>query len=215
MYLNTVLQSITSNNKTFLAEDLYKLNEAIFNLPEEDTINGATVTKLFQAVQKVVKAYNDGKYDKKDPNFFYDYVALLSTMQNQHFFNQTQNTKMLKWLLEAVSGGYDEQPEPAKGAKEGSNSVTKDIAKLESENEDLEEQIKKLKAISDAVMTIQTFKVAAPAEEKPKTKSKPKKTKGKGKGKDAPEDGEAKEGGEAEAAPAKAEAEEEKKPAEA
>ena len=38
MYLHSVLQSITSEKRPLSAEDLYKLNEAVFNLPEEDVV---------------------------------------------------------------------------------------------------------------------------------------------------------------------------------
>ena len=37
MYLNSVLDSIGTENGSFTAEDIYRLNEAIFNLPEEDS----------------------------------------------------------------------------------------------------------------------------------------------------------------------------------
>merc|ERR1719151_554494 len=89
-------------------------------------------------MQNIKKAYDTGRYDKGDPNFFYDFVALLSTMQNQHFFNQKQNKIMLDWLLEAL-GGSAAEPQPAKPAKAAAPStVAKKIAKLEAENEELE-----------------------------------------------------------------------------
>ena len=54
------------------------------------------------------------RYDKEDANFFYDYIALLGTMQsgleestlvcvcarNQHFFSPKQNQMMISWLKE-------------------------------------------------------------------------------------------------------------------
>ena len=81
-----------------------RLNEAIFNLPEEDNLDEDTTGLLFKApcfmrprdlyvkaVQKIKKAYSAGRRGSflgpetglrcdKDPNFYYDYVALLSTM---------------------------------------------------------------------------------------------------------------------------------------
>eukprot|EP00418_Pyrodinium_bahamense_P082502 CAMPEP_0179064564 /NCGR_PEP_ID=MMETSP0796-20121207/28012_1 /TAXON_ID=73915 /ORGANISM="Pyrodinium bahamense, Strain pbaha01" /LENGTH=203 /DNA_ID=CAMNT_0020761513 /DNA_START=112 /DNA_END=723 /DNA_ORIENTATION=+ len=197
MYLNTVLQSFASEKKKFGAEDLYKLNEAIFNLPEEDTIDKKMSAKLFSAVQNVTKAYAGGRYNKADPNFFYDYVALLATMQNQHFFSQKQNKMMLDWLLEAVGGGATQQ-EPSKAAKGSAaakgaaGALAKDIAKLEAENEELEKELTGLRDLSSAVQVIQTFKLPT---EQPKAKAKSR-TKGKGRAK-----GKAKAGGDKANAP--------------
>merc|ERR1719159_517964 len=126
MYVKTVLQSVGSK-RSYAAEDLYKLNEAVFNLPEEDVIDSKTTTKLYSAMTNMQKSYYSGKYDKSDPNFFYDYVALLATMQNQHFFNQKQNEQMLDWLLEAIGG---EEPKAKGKAAAAPSPLTKDIAKL-------------------------------------------------------------------------------------
>merc|ERR1719362_2284818 len=62
-------------------------------------------------MQKSRKAYINWQYDQSDPNLSYDYVALLSTMQNQHFFTQNQNKMLLSWLLEAVAPGEEAPPE--------------------------------------------------------------------------------------------------------
>merc|ERR1719394_1886907 len=64
-------------------------------------------TKIFQIIEKVRKAYNAGTYDNTDSNFFYDYLALLGTMQNQHFFSQKQTEKMLGWIKEIVDHGVE------------------------------------------------------------------------------------------------------------
>merc|ERR1712083_1278682 len=146
--------------RTFVAEDLYKLNEAVFNLPEEDTVDTKTTARLQQAVQKIVNAYVRGGYDQSDPNFFYDYVALLSTMQNQHFFNEKQNKQMLAWLLEAVGGEADLPKAKAPSRKEAAESAaqTKEIEKMEKENAKLARDLAKLRELSDAVLTLKTFK---------------------------------------------------------
>mmetsp|Transcript_43196 Transcript_43196/g.92177 ORF Transcript_43196/g.92177 Transcript_43196/m.92177 type:complete len:211 (+) Transcript_43196:77-709(+) len=191
MYLTTVLQAIASEKKTLTAEDLYKLNEAIFNLPEEDHIDNKTSAKLFAAVQRITKAYRGGRHDAGDPNFFYDYVALLATMQNQHFFNKKQNQTLLEWLVDAVGGEGDgpEEP-PAKPVKASpSNNDTKEVARLENENAVLLAQVEKLRALSDAVQVIQKLKLpsekgekqAKSAESKAKAKAKKAKSKGKAK----------------------------------
>lgn len=131
MYLENVLADIKKETvppKLLTAEHLYKLNEAIFNLPEEDRIDQKQVTKLFVAVEKVRQAYNEGKIDNSDSNFFYDYVALLGTMQNQHFFSFKQTDKMLEWIKEAV----DESAAGA-GPTKAEQKAAATIKKLEDE----------------------------------------------------------------------------------
>merc|ERR1711972_526845 len=98
----TDIQKESAPPKKLHAEHLFKLNEAVFNLPEEDTVDQKLALKLFQSVEKIRQAYNSGKYDNADSNFFYDYLALLGTMQNQHFFSQKQTEKMLYWIKEVV-----------------------------------------------------------------------------------------------------------------
>eukprot|EP00931_Biecheleriopsis_adriatica_P020224 TRINITY_DN13584_c0_g1_i1.p1 TRINITY_DN13584_c0_g1~~TRINITY_DN13584_c0_g1_i1.p1 ORF type:complete len:227 (+),score=70.26 TRINITY_DN13584_c0_g1_i1:77-682(+) len=156
MYLNSVLQSIgnLSADGTYNAEDLYRLNEAIFNLPEEDNLDADTTEALFKAVQKIKKAFAAGKCDK-DPNFYYDYVGLLSTMQNQHFFSQKQTKILLEWLLEAVKSPPGEEKNSAKSAP----SASKDISKLEAENAKMLKEIEQLKELASAVQVLQAFKL--------------------------------------------------------
>ncbi|CAK0819255.1 unnamed protein product [Prorocentrum cordatum] len=152
------LDALPSDIAKLVAEDLYKVNEAIFNLPEEDTIDTGMSKTLYVAVTKVHESYCAGRYDKKDQNFFYDYVALLSTMQNQPFFSEKENKQMLKWLLEAVAS--DSPPEPAQPAAKAAPapSLAKDIARLEAENAELSRQAEKMRELSDAVVFIQGFK---------------------------------------------------------
>jgi len=192
MYLNSVLQSISQQNKVFAAEDLYKLNEAIFNLPEEDSIDSKTSAKLFKAIEKIHKSYKNGSYDQSDPNFYYDYVALLSTMQNQHFFNGKMSNSLLEWLSEAVAP-EEATVEPPQASKAVS-ATNKEITQLEKENAKLAAEIARMKEISSAVQTIQSFKLPPSMLEKPKPKAKAKakakakgKVKGKGKGKEEEE----------------------------
>jgi len=132
MYLENVLADIKKETvppKLLNAEHLYKLNEAIFNLPEEDRVDTKQVSKLFAAVEKVRQAYNGSKIDNTDSNFFYDYVALLGTMQNQHFFTSKQTEKMLEWIKEAVD-------ESSAGAapSNAEKKAAATIKKLEEEN---------------------------------------------------------------------------------
>merc|ERR1719394_812941 len=74
-------------------------------------------TKIFQIIEKVRKAYNAGTYDNTDSNFFYDYLALLGTMQNQHFFSQKQTEKMLGWIREVIEDESLGGTVPSDGAK--------------------------------------------------------------------------------------------------
>lgn len=180
LYLTQVLNEIKKESnppKSLRAEHLFKLNEAVFNLSEEDAVDGPLAVKLFQAVEKIHTAYNTGKYDNQDSNFFYDYLALLGTMQNQHFFSQKQTEKMLGWIKEVVdTSGMLAAPSG------GSSSKT-----LEVENEKLRKKLEKLEGAVQTIRNIETEpkgknKTKAKAKEEPPVKASPGK-KGKGKGK--------------------------------
>merc|ERR1711948_252137 len=124
MYLTQVLSDIKKESappKTIHAEHLFKLNEAVFNLPEEDTVDKNMAAKLFATVEKIRSAHNTGKYDNSDSNFFYDYLALLGTMQNQHFFNQKQTEQMLDWIKEVVDDFRGASSSKDKGKDKGKN----------------------------------------------------------------------------------------------
>ena len=47
MYLTSEVKDIGEKKRNFVAEELYKLNEAIFNLPEEDNVDSQTGSKVF------------------------------------------------------------------------------------------------------------------------------------------------------------------------
>lgn len=177
MYLNTVLKIFVSDKRKFTSEDLYKLNEAIFNLPEDDTVDARSTAALFQALERVVKAYNSGRVDD-DPNFFYDYVSLLTTMQNQHFFSQKQHKMMLGWITEAVGAAepppQQQQQRPPVREVKADPKTQKDIAKLEAENEKMRQQLEKLRSLGDAVVSLRHFKSAAVKDEEKKEKEKAK-----------------------------------------
>eukprot|EP00439_Symbiodinium_sp_Y106_P054476 s303_g7.t1 len=153
MYLNSVLESIGSDSGSYSAEDIYRLNEAIFNLPEEEDLDDSTTELLFKAVQKIKKAFAGGKCDR-DPNFYYDYIALLSTMQNQHFFGSKQTKLLLDWLHEAVKSPPGEDKSGAK-----SSSSTKDIARIEAENAKMIKEIEQMQELTAAVQVLQGFKL--------------------------------------------------------
>mmetsp|Transcript_29675 Transcript_29675/g.75206 ORF Transcript_29675/g.75206 Transcript_29675/m.75206 type:complete len:221 (+) Transcript_29675:103-765(+) len=198
MYLTTVLDAIGRKGGKFTAEDLYKLNEAIFNLPEVDVVNQKTTLRVFDALQTVMKAYSSGSNTKRDQSFFYDYVALLATMQNQHFFNDRQNRTILTWLFEALQDEFG-PAQPAKGgkgaaapAKDVSPQLKAEVARLESENEALKKEVEKLRVLGEAVVFFQKYKApAAPgAEPKEGGKSKDKKKKSRKSKKVGAEDGE-------------------------
>eukprot|EP00913_Durusdinium_trenchii_P007800 g7321.t1 len=140
MYLKTVLQTL-GTKKQLEAEDLYKLNEATFNVPEEESIDEKMATKLFAAVEKTVAAYTAGRYDKEDSNFFYDYVALLQVSECPH-------PQQLTWQQDALGGD---------GEKQKGNS--KVVARLEEEHRKLQEEMNKLKDLSSAVQTLRSIRL--------------------------------------------------------
>mmetsp|Transcript_83568 Transcript_83568/g.147778 ORF Transcript_83568/g.147778 Transcript_83568/m.147778 type:complete len:224 (+) Transcript_83568:81-752(+) len=201
LYLAQVLNDIkkeSSPPKTLRAEHLFKLNEAVFNLSEEDAVDGPLALRLFQAVEKINIAYHTGKYDNTDSNFFYDYLALLGTMQNQHFFSQKQTEKMLGWIKEVVDGSE------MTAETGGSKALESENAKLKKKLEKYEGAAAKAKAKPAPVEEPAKSKkgkkakevIPEPVKQEPKGKSKakgkgkapveeepPKKGKGKGKGK--------------------------------
>jgi len=159
--------------KSFGSDDLYKLNEAIFNLPEDDRVDAKTTSKLFVVMSQIEKAFGTGKYDKSDANFFYDYIGLLGTMQNQTFFSENQHKTLLGFMSRAAGDGKAAAaPEPEAPAA-APRSSGKDVSRLESENQRLKEEIEKLKALSSAVKLIQTWTmpVAVAEGDAPKKKS--------------------------------------------
>lgn len=193
MYLNNVLDSLQKRAKKRLeADHLYKLNEAIFNLPEDDVVDNKMSTKIFAAITSLKEAYDEGSPLKADPNFFYDYVALLATMQNQHFFNAKQHKTILQYLYQALGDEVNGTQQKTKSASAGQQAQ---VAKLEAENEQLRKELETLRALSDAVSTLKKFKPpAAPTSEaQPKAKAK---SKSKKKGKKDDVDGEQENDGE-------------------
>jgi len=176
LYLNQVLNEIKKESnppKALRAEHLFKLNEAVFNLSEEDAVDGPLAVRLFQVVERIHTSYNTGKYDNTDSNFFYDYLALLGTMQNQHFFSTKQTEKMLGWIKEVVDTSGMLAAAPSAGSKS-----------LEAENEQLRKKLAKLEGAVQAIRAIETEPKAkkTKAKEEPAAKASPGK-KGKGKGK--------------------------------
>jgi hypothetical protein len=206
MYLNAVLGDL-QKTKVLHAEHLYKLNEAVFNLPEDDTTDNKIVSKIFKVLEDVRNMYKAGKVPKADPNFFYDYLALLGTMQNQHFFSQKQTESLLAWIREAVQFA-EEAGGPGFGkefkvSKKGAGNAND----LEAQNRELKKEVQKLEKYKKVVENIKALDNDAGADAKakkgkkqepepvpePQTKKKKKKgsepepqpiAKGKGKGKE-------------------------------
>lgn len=86
------------------AEHLFKLNEAVFNLPETESVDDKLANKLYQAMKIIHKSFTHEQYNDADKNFAYDYVALLGTMQNQYFFSDEITDVIFGWIWEAVNG---------------------------------------------------------------------------------------------------------------
>mmetsp|Transcript_43803 Transcript_43803/g.79986 ORF Transcript_43803/g.79986 Transcript_43803/m.79986 type:complete len:210 (+) Transcript_43803:69-698(+) len=183
MYLDKVVQAILQSKK-LTSEDLYKLNEAVFNMPDEDRVHPRTAKALLDAIRKSRDFYNSKA--KKDANYFYDFIGMLGTMQNQSFFSEKQYQEIIAMLNEASGTG---------GSSQASKTSTKEAEKLKQENEKLKAEVAKLKELRQAVQAINGFvmpaylakgagKGAKKGEGKGKKKEKKeKKPKGKGKGK--------------------------------
>lgn len=154
MYLETVLEDIHSA-KTLYAEDLYKLSEAVFNLPEEDVVDAKMAAKIFATLKRIEEAYSRGKIDKTDANFFHDYIAVLGTMQNQHFFSNSQNRTFLEWVQKAL-GPEKQQQAVAQASAKPDPKLERRVRQLEEENQRLKAE---LDEIETAVATLQKVKL--------------------------------------------------------
>jgi len=163
-YMQTVYEKVSAITSPS-GKDLFQLNEAIFNVERDDDPSPQLAGKLFAWIQKLHRDFVGGKTGGSDENFFYDYLGLLGTMQNQHFFSAKQVQRIQGFMHEALGAelGKDTggKAAPAKGA---------DAAKLQAEND----QLKKLLA---AVKTIQTFSIGGAASAAAAEDGEPKKKK--------------------------------------
>eukprot|EP00929_Paragymnodinium_shiwhaense_P042546 TRINITY_DN22000_c0_g1_i1.p1 TRINITY_DN22000_c0_g1~~TRINITY_DN22000_c0_g1_i1.p1 ORF type:complete len:190 (-),score=62.61 TRINITY_DN22000_c0_g1_i1:456-1025(-) len=154
MYLNRVLADINRESAALNPEHLYKLNEAIFNLPDDDNVDSKCAKRIFEVVQLIRKKYKGGKIIDPENNFYYDYVALLGTLQNQHFFSSQQTDSVLSWVKEAIEedlyGDVEEEPVVSRGGEEK-------LATLKEENAKLQRELEKLRSVSEAVEILQSF----------------------------------------------------------
>jgi len=177
MYLNSVLLDVDRESQSpnnLSAEHLYTLNEAVFNLPEDDSIDSTMADHIFQVIKNIRTSYFSGRINDPDQNFFYDYVALLGTMQNQHFFTNKQAVKMFAWMAEALT-----EDEKAPGINIGGKRATM-VKSLELKNKSLWQEYEELLEMQGAVKVIQKFDLSCTASEpKCKTLSRKKQTKDK------------------------------------
>jgi len=136
MYLHTVCATIKESKK-LTGEELYKLNEAVFNLNADEKIDKALAIKVYQCATKCVQMYNT-----KDENYAYDLRALLGTLQNQHFFTAEQNANLVQWLYEAFDDSdWKETPKQTQKEKENAKKQAAELEKLRKDNAKLEQTI--------------------------------------------------------------------------
>lgn len=167
MYLTRVLADINRESANLNPEHLYKLNEAIFNLPDDDNVDNKCAKKVFQVVEMIRRKYQNGQIWDPENNFYYDYVALLGTLQNQHFFSSAQTDSMLSWIKEAVKEDLEAgAPVNAKAEAATSKAEAKRLADLKEENARLQREMEKLRQVASAVAVLKTFGLSAPAAEK-------------------------------------------------
>lgn len=100
--LQKVLAAFNKDSALCLSDHVFKLNEALFNLPEEDEVDAKLAAEVIECAGKIRHAFNLKTYPGKDPSFIYDYLALLGTMQNQHFFETKQTETLITWIKEVV-----------------------------------------------------------------------------------------------------------------
>lgn len=153
MYLKTVVEDI-QRSKNIKSEDLFKLNEAVFNLLESETVDSNMAAQIYTCTRKCVE--KGKKRGQVDDNYLYDLRAMLGTLQNQHFFTMKQNTTINNWLSECFEGGT---AQPEKGG---------------NENERLKKRVAELEKLLGAVRTVLSFGASGKesAKDMPKGKSK-------------------------------------------
>eukprot|EP00397_Hematodinium_sp_SG-2012_P037753 GEMP01040965.1.p1 GENE.GEMP01040965.1~~GEMP01040965.1.p1 ORF type:complete len:218 (-),score=76.24 GEMP01040965.1:1145-1798(-) len=140
MYLKTVVDEIT-RSKNLKSEDLFKLNEAVFNLLDYEHVDANLSGKIFTCGRKCVVKYHEGNVDE---NYAFDLRAMLGTLQNQHFFSLKQNAQLVKWLEESFNEGGNVQSQ-----------------KANKENEKLQNRVAELEKLLGAVRTVFSFSNAA------------------------------------------------------
>eukprot|EP00435_Cladocopium_sp_Y103_P011837 s1936_g3.t1 len=140
-------------SKQLAGEDLWRLNEAIFNVPEDDVIKHQLSSRLFQLVTRIRKEYQAGHFYATDQG---DYLALLGTLQNQPF-SARQSATLRYWIAEALGAGKDDF-----GAQDRpSRANLKKLQQLEETNQVLAEELQKLKKLEKAVRIFASFQMPA------------------------------------------------------
>lgn len=137
--------------KQLAGEDLWRLNEAIFNVPEDDVIKHQLSSRLFQLVTRIRKEYQAGHFYARDQG---DYLALLGTLQNQPF-SARQSATLRQWIAEALGAGKDDfgaQDRPAR-------ADLKKLQRLTETNQVLAEELQKLKKLEKAVRIFASFQM--------------------------------------------------------
>ena len=159
MYIREVLADIKKDQAApqgLHASSLHKMNNAIFNLPEGDVVDEALADTLFQSAENIRRDYILKRYDDPDNNFYYDYLAMLGTMQNQHFFTVEQTEKMLDWMREVISVSSPDAVADVIARMNGS-MVPRDVVDLELEVARLNLELGKFRELESAVAVLTNF----------------------------------------------------------
>ena len=162
MYLEEVLLELEGKAEKaehLEAIHLFTLNDAIFNLPESDAIGVALASRLFQTLSKIRQDYNSKRYIDPRNDIFYEYLALLSTMQKQPFFDGAQTEKIFEWVREATKVP---SPDAIAHARErhqisGNRQTARSSGDAAEENARLKAELAKFKRLENAVSILQTF----------------------------------------------------------
>eukprot|EP00435_Cladocopium_sp_Y103_P067995 s568_g30.t2 len=103
-WLKTVVDCFKKEKLLPFANQLEVINEAVFAFKsgDEECVDETLAAELFEVIQMIRNAWKKGEYDNSSTNFFYDYVSLLGTVQNQCFFGEEETTQFHLWLKEAV-----------------------------------------------------------------------------------------------------------------
>lgn len=162
MYLDQVLSDLASR-KSLTTEDLYVLNEALFNLPEQDNVRPKTAQQCFKVLEKIQSGYAAGKMGKNDPNFYYDFVGLLGTVQNQSFIKYKQKEVVASWINELVGGGQEKKAAQKMAQQKAAENKKLEAAKAEVAK--LKAELQKYKELSNALGAISKFQLSKESNE--------------------------------------------------
>eukprot|EP00930_Biecheleria_cincta_P086316 TRINITY_DN75628_c0_g1_i1.p1 TRINITY_DN75628_c0_g1~~TRINITY_DN75628_c0_g1_i1.p1 ORF type:complete len:1054 (-),score=261.82 TRINITY_DN75628_c0_g1_i1:63-3224(-) len=139
------------------ASQLSRLNDAVFNLVEEEEASSGIALRLFQLTRSLRELHGAGRLGQAER----EYVALLGTLQNQFFFTAEQSDSLRSWICEALARDSSRRAgEEANAARsDGADRAEKaQLRRLRERQEALRSELETLYALQEAVSAFVNFK---------------------------------------------------------